>query len=549
MNSNPGVADRSWDVIVVGTGVGGATLGHALAKAGRSVLFCEQGRSHLDGDDALLGGYPESDFPHPSVPKAEHRSTLARAGRYVDAIEDRSGQRRRRFIPFIGAGTGGSSALYGMALERFLPEDFRPREKFRSALQDAVGTTLPEAWPVSYAELAPYYAKAERLYGVRGDRDPLRPEEDLDELQPAPPLTAASQELFDHLSGKGFHPYRLPSACSFVAGCPGCQSFLCAKGCKRDSASVCLEPALREHGAVLLDQCRAVRLEATRERVTGVTCRRGQEVFVLKGDTIILAAGALQTPRLMLTSRCDTWPGGIGNGNDLVGRNLMRHCVDLYALKSKAAPGEGENNKEIAFNDFFADGSTRLGSVQSFGRLPPPAMIVEALEHDLREGSLGWLAGAFRLCKPIIRRALSGKLSRSLILASLLEDLPYHGNRVRPDSSAGGSPAGADVVLEYRLHDFEKARIGEFRRRMTEVLRPYSLTVLKQAENNERIAHVCGTCRFGDDPGRSVLDRNNRVHGLENLHVVDSSFFPSSSGTNPSLTIAANALRVADVLR
>jgi choline dehydrogenase-like flavoprotein len=546
MDSNSGIENRAWDVIVIGTGVGGATLGYALAEAGKSVLFCEQGRSHLHADVALLGSYPESVFPKPSVPKVRHRDLLERAGRYGDEVEDRSGPRSRRFIPFIGAGTGGSSALYGMALERFLPEDFRPREKFRGMLDEAAGTTLPEAWPITYDELTPYYAQAERLYGVRGTRDPLRSAEGLEELQSAPPLTAASQEVFDHLRGKGLHPYRLPSACAFQPGCPGCQGFLCARDCKRDSASVCLAPALRNHDAALLDQCRVLRLKAMRDRITGVACRRHGQEFVLKGETIILAAGALQTPLLLLRSSSEAWPRGIANSHDLVGRNLMRHCVDLYALMPKAAPGQGENNKEIAFNDFFTEGSPRLGSVQSFGRLPPPAMIVEALEQELRDGPLGWLAGGFRLAKPFVKRVLDRKLSRALILAGLLEDLPYHENRVLPDDTANES---ANLILRYQMHAFEKARIAEFRRKVTEVLKPYRVNVLKQAENNERIAHVCGTCRFGEDPSDSVLDRTNRAHGLENLYVVDSSFFPSSSGTNPSLTIAANALRVAEMLR
>jgi choline dehydrogenase-like flavoprotein len=546
MNSNAGVENRSWDVIVIGTGMGGATLGYALAKAGKSVLFCEQGRSHLNAGDALRGSYPELTFPEPSVPKAEHREILARAGRYADEIEDRSSQRTRQFIPFIGAGSGGSSALYGMALERFLPEDFRPREKFEGMLDETVNTTLPKAWPITYEELAPFYTQAERLFGVRGTRDPLRSEQRLEDLEPAPQLTAASQEIFNHLRGKGLSPYRLPSACAFKPGCPGCQGFLCAKECKRDSASVCLAAALGEHNAVLLDQCRVSRLEAARDRISGIICRRHGREFELKGETIILAAGALQSPILLLNSRSEAWPLGIANSHDLVGRNLMRHCVDLYALMPKAAPTDGENNKEIAFNDLCASGSARLGSVQSFGHLPPPAMIVEALEQDLRDGPLGWLSGGFRLAKPFVKRVLDRKLSRSLILAGLLEDLPYHENRVLPAETSGSS---GNAVLHYRLHSFERARIVEFRRRVVETLKPYGVSVLKQAENNERIAHVCGTCRFGDDPRDSVLDRTNRAHGLENLYVADSSFFPSSSGTNPSLTIAANALRLAEILR
>ncbi|WP_299616405.1 GMC oxidoreductase [Pelagibius sp.] len=549
MTDTSDIANRAWDVIVIGTGMGGATLGHALAKAGKSVLFCEQGRAHLEDEAALRGDYPETGIADLCLPHAQNRDALSRAGRYGDLIEDRSGPRRRRFVPFIGAGTGGSSALYGMALERFLPEDFRPREKFAGMLEGAAESSLPERWPIAYEELAPYYTQAESLYRVRGGKDPLRGEQPGDALQSAPPLTAANQELFDFLSAKGVHPYRLPSACEFLPDCKECQGFLCTKPCKNDSARICLAPALRDHGAVLLDQCRALRLEATKGRVDSVICRHRGRDLSLKGATIVLAAGALQSPLLLLRSRSPDWPQGIANEHDLVGRNLMRHCVDLYALKPKAAPGPEENHKEIAFNDFYGAESARLGSVQSFGRLPPPAMIVDTMEQDLREGPLPWLSGCFRLAKPFIRSALGKKLSRSVILASLLEDLPYRDNRVLPMETAGGEQQGGDAILHYRLHPFERTRIAEFRKRMTALLKPYDVTVIKQAENNQRIAHVCGTCRFGDDPEDSVLDRNNRAHGLENLYVVDSSFFPSSGGTNPSLTIAANALRVADMLQ
>lgn len=563
MTDRDDIANRVWDVIVIGTGMGGATLGYALAKAGKSVLFCEQGGAYLEDEAALRGDYPETGVADLCRPDAQNRDALARAGRYGDLIVDCEEWRifdiplftlRHRFVPFIGAGTGGSSALYGMALERFLPEDFRPREKFSGMLEEEDESSLPERWPIAYEELAPYYTQAEGLYRVRGGRDPLRGEQTGDALQPAPPLTAANRELFDFLTAKDVHPYRLPSACEFLPDCKECQGFLCDKPCKNDSARICLAPALRDHGAVLLNQCRALRLEATKGRVDSVICRHRGRDLSLKGATIVLAAGALQSPLLLLRSRSPDWPQGIANEHDLVGRNLMRHCVDLYAVKPKAAPSPEENHKEIAFNDFYGAGSARLGSVQSFGRLPPPAMIVDTMEQDLREGSLPWLSGCFRLAKPFIRSALGKKLSRSVILASLLEDLPYRDNRVLPTETAGGDQAGGDgpggdAILHYRLHSFEKTRIAEFRKRMTALLKPYDVTVIKQAENNQRIAHVCGTCRFGDDPEDSVLDRNNRAHGLENLYVVDSSFFPSSGGTNPSLTIAANALRVADMLQ
>jgi choline dehydrogenase-like flavoprotein len=132
-----------------------------------------------------------------------------------------------------------------------------------------------------------------------------------------------------------------------------------------------------------------------------------------------------------------------------------------------------------------------------------------------------------------------------VILASILEDRPYAGNEVAVSDAANPYGQGS-LLLHYRVPPAEKVRIERFRALMRQVLAPYRFTLIKAAEDNERLAHACGTCRFGDDPANSVLDRNNKAHGLSNLYVVDASFFPSSGGTNPSLTIAANALRVAD---
>jgi choline dehydrogenase-like flavoprotein len=537
--SAPEVRNRDWDVIVIGTGMGGATLGYALARAGKRVLFCERGRSTLTDDMVLCGDYAETFFSKAAVPAEAHREILERAGRYADVIEDRSQRRARSYIPFIGAGTGGSSALYGMALERLFPEDFQPGAKFPGARE----SSLPERWPISYRDLEPYYADAERLYGVRGGADPLRQAGAALMLE-APPLSAANRELSGFLAGKGLHPYRLPSACAYLPGCRSCQGFLCPRPCKIDSATACLAPALRDHGAGLLDRCQVTRLEADERRVTGVRCSLLGEDFVLRAGTVVLAAGALQTPAILLRSTSPDWPDGLANRNDQVGRNLMRHCVDLYAIATKTPAAPGEAVKQIAFNDFYVAGGHHLGSVQSFGTLPPAAMIVESLQQEVRDGAAPWLAGPFGLAKPLLKKVIGRQLVGRIILAGLMEDLPYSGNLVRP---IGPAETGR-VELTYQLNAHETARIAEFRRLMADILNPYPVMVMKQAENNERIAHVCGTCRFGVDPADSVLNMVNRAHEVENLYVADSSFFPSSGGTNPSLTIAANALRVADHL-
>jgi choline dehydrogenase-like flavoprotein len=375
------------------------------------------------------------------------------------------------------------------------------------------------------------------LYGVRGGRDPLRTEAGLTPLPEAPPFTPVAQELSDLLTHKGLHPYRLPMACDYIPGCECCQSYLCARGCKNDSSRVCLHPAIGEHGAALLDECEVVRLEATRNSVTGVVCERRGRRLELRGDIIVLAAGALMTPAILLQSRSEDWPNGLANDSGLVGRNLMRHCLDLFVVKLRTSGGDNRQ-KELAFNDFYQFEGQRLGTVQSFGRLPPAAVVAESLEDDLRHGRFPWLANALWLAKPAIKSALRRIADRSVVLAGTVEDLPYPENRVVID--------GKQLAVHYRMRAEGETRVAKFRALVRHAFRPHKVQIIRQAENNERLAHACGTCRFGDDPESSVLDRTNLAHGLGNLYVIDSSFFPSSAGTNPSLTIAANALRVAD---
>lgn len=533
------LAGQRWDAIVVGTGMGGAAAGHALARAGWRVLFIEKGASHLRaGAHALTGEYAESAFPRPAAPQPGHAGILRRAGRYAEVIEDRSHASPRHFVPFVGAGTGGSTALYGMALERFFPADFAPRRNF----PEASDSTLPESWPISYEDLVPYYEAAEQLYRVRGTCDPLRRSESRDHFGRPPALTHLGSEIYGFLEGKGLHPYRLPMACEFVAECACCQGYLCPRNCKNDAARICLQPALEQFGARLVDECEVLRLEATRSEVSGVVCVRHGAEATLRANVVILAAGALETPALLLDSASPDWPQGLANASGMVGRNLMRHYVDLHVISPQAAGLPDNRQKELAFNDFYQTAAGKFGSVQSFGRLPPAPLLVESMEDDLRQALGAWAPVLFRLAKPAVKSFLARLLERSVILASTLEDLPYADNRVE---SMGRRAGGGQVAIRYRIRPHDTARIAEFRRLVSGALKPYRTMLLKQAENNQRIAHVCGTCRFGTQPADSVLDANNRAHGLGNLYVVDASFFPSSGGTNPSLTIAANALRVA----
>jgi choline dehydrogenase-like flavoprotein len=522
----------TWDVIVIGTGMGGGMLGYSLARAGRKVLFVEKGRSTLPGATGTIrSSMPEVAEPRSGRSAKAYYDLLARAGRTTDEVEDISGRFPRRFVPFLGSGTGGSSAIYGMVCERFFPQDFTPRENFRHPGD----STVPDAWPITYDEMRPWYAAAEKLLRVRGQPDPLRPEAAEVNLPEAPPFSADNQPLVNYLTDRGLHPYHLPMACDYAPGCASCQGYLCQEPCKNDAARNCVVPAVAEHGAVLLSECRAVRLDADRTAVQQVICERQNRTLTLRGKVVVLAAGALATPVLLLNSRSGDWPRGLANDSDLVGRNLMRHLIDLIEIWPQRDNKITDENKEIGLNDFYFRDGQKYGTVQSFGSMPPLEVLTS---------KPGWRSRALHLMSPALRQVYERYLNGGLVLAPIMEDLPYVDNRVTPSDRP--SPDGRQRLrIEYRLHASEIERRAIFMRYVKEMLEPFRKINLRGAENNEALAHVCGTCRFGSDPKTSVLDPQNRAHGVANLYVVDASFFPSSAGLNPSLTVAANALRVA----
>ena len=495
---------QDWDVIILGTGMGGATLGFGLARAGKKVLFIEKGKSHLG--TALSGRFAEEFFPNPEVPKPEHRDLLMKAGRSPDPITDLSSGKPRSFIPFVGSGTGGSTALYGAALERFQPSDF-------------------SSWPIAYDALRPYYEAAEKLYGVRTDYA----------------LSPAGEEFSERLTQKGLHPYKLPLAHEHDPHCQGCQGFICPTHSKNDSAKTCLFPAIRDYGASLIDECEGLSLHADKTKVTGIECVRRGQALTLAAPLVVLACGALETPRLLLGSVSSDWPTGLANASGLVGKNLMRHFVDLWAVFPHTKQGP-VSAKELAFNDLYHGKDGNYGTVQSFGAMPPVPVMLASMEEDVKDGQLPWILPVFKILKPFLRKILENTFSRTVVFASLMEDTPHEENRISVRGGEGDRPC---LAFHYQISAYDKKRIKRFRKRIKEIFKPYPFILIKQAESNERLAHASGTCRMGEDPDTSVVDANNKAHGLENLYVVDSSFFPSSGGTNPGLTIAANALRVA----
>lgn len=519
----------TWDAVIVGTGMGGATVGYALAKAGWRVLFVERGLDlHSRESDRIYDRFVEDRPGFRRLSDSEKDRQIARGGRSIDRITDPGGTPggSATFNPYIGCGTGGSSALYGMVLERLFPVDFT---RDSANLTDR-GSAAP-SWPISYEELRPWYEAAERLYRVRGGADPLRPGEAA-ALLPPPDFSEESASIFGTLIKQGVHPYRVHTACEERHGCLTCQGHLCGSDCKNDSARICLIPAVRDYGATVLTECAALSFEASRTSVQQLVCSRRGERITLRSRIFVVAAGALLTPALLLHSQSACWPDGLANDSGLVGRNLMRHAIDLYVLARAPRLRRDTLTKELAFNDFYVHDSGKLGAVQSFGL----AMPLGYLQN--RPGLNPW-----RLLGPVAP-LLWNRYSRQPIFGAILEDSPSPDNRVEPGGDITDS-GRYRLTVRYRLSEDDRRRRQQFRTALDGVLAPFKPIRVRGTTDRPALGHVCGTCRFGTDPKTSVLDRWNRAHGLSNLFVVDASFFPTSGGMNPALTIAANALRVA----
>jgi len=535
------LAKVEWDAIVIGTGMGGATLGYALSRAGERVLFLEQGENYLDNPRALRGDYMET--MSPSRPDASEEDNFRNGGRWRAEVHD--AVNNRYFRPFLGAGAGGGSALYGMVMERLFPSDFAPR-RYHAA---APSNELPDRWPISYDDLRPHYEKAEELFRLRSEiPDPQRKGETPRHVQAIRPHHFATRNFERFLRWKKIGVYTPAFACEWKDDCRFCQSVLCDKECKNDAARVCLRPALERHHAALVTGFKVHRLEANRGRVTGVIGlgREGRE-HRFHGRRIVLAAGALATPGLLLRSRSPDWPNGLANGSGAVGRYLMRHLIDVYFLPSlwnfRKTP---HSLKELAWNDFYEVDGVKYGTFQPFGKFPPGDLAADDLLFELKQSVPGWAGKSLEALRPGLAVFLEFLFSHSGCAAPILEDLPHRENRV--EEMPPGPDGRERVAVHYKISAYDRARLKRFRKMIGRVLFPYPFIRFPMADTCKMMAHACGTARFGDDPATSVLNKWNRAHDVENLYVVDASFFPSSGGINPSLTIAANALRVADHL-
>ena len=504
-----------YDVIVIGSGAGGGTLTWKLASAGVRVLLIERG----------------------DYVRREPQNWSSRAvnveGRYAakETWQDKHGQ---ALHPHTNYYVGGNTKFYGAAL-------FRLRERDFGELRHAGG--ISPAWPITYADLEPYYADAERIYEVHGERgaDPTEP--------PAPgpyPYPAVShepriQQLHDALTAAGHRPFHVPLGIrldearprtSPCIRCATCDGYPCLVGAKSDAQTMCVDPALSTGRVTLLTNARVTKLETSPSgrEVTAVHVDRDGRPERYAADIVVVSAGAINSAALLLRSASERHPQGLANASGVVGRHYMGHINSVLMAISRM-PNPSVFQKTLALNDFYFgsdDWPYPMGHISFVGKLDAVALS----------------AGAPKLVPGFTLELMA---SHSLDFWLTSEDLPDPGNRVELNRDGG-------IVLKYTPnneagHRRLQAKLKSLLRHLDchDHLIPRELFV-GQRIPLAGVAHQNGTVRFGRDPRTSALDVHCRAHDVDNLYVVDGSFFPSSAAVNPALTIMANALRVGDHL-
>ena len=511
--------DKRFDVIIIGSGAGGGTLARRLAPSGKSILILERGdwlKREAENWDA---------------------TAVFVQNRYIspETWYDRDG---RPFQPQVHYFVGGATKMFGAALYRLRKEDF-------GELRHHDG--ISPAWPISYDELEPYYARAERMYHVHGlrGRDPTEPP--ASGPYPCPPVSNEPriQQLSDNLTAAGYHPFPAPCAVmldeqnmaySTCIRCQTCDGFPCLVHAKSDAETVAVRPALEFPNVTLLRNAKALKLQtnASGTTVTEVVADVAGQREVFRGDIVVVSCGAANSAKLLLMSANDKHPRGLANGSDQVGRNYMFHNSQAV-LAVSLEPNPTIFQKTIALNDFYfgMDGfEYPMGNIQMIGK------------------SLGPM---YRGEKPIetalLPMGLLDNLARHAVDFWLTtEDLPDPENRVtvNQDGDLTLSYTPNNQVARQKLYDKLKSMLGQLG------MHPHHLIprdiYMKTEIPLAGCAHQVGTCRFGADPKTSVLDVNCKAHELDNLYVVDTSFFVSIGAVNPSLTAIANSIRVSEHL-
>ncbi len=504
-----------WDVIVIGTGIGGGTIGRRLAEGGAKVLFLEKGAKGARAEENGL-----RDDVHLPVAR------MAR-GFWPKPLEVTLNGRSSQFYGPIGAGVGGSSVFYAATLER--PE--------RHDLEHSNLHPHPtQGWPISFDDFTPYLAQAEQAYCVNGTNDPLS-KTPSEVLKSPRKLSPSEQSIYDALLDNGLNPYQAHLAVDHRFGSPDYLGRKCPDGRKKDGRSAGVEPALATGNATLLDQCDVTQIGTDPSGATFVQAHRGDQQMQFTAKTYVLAAGGLGSPRVLLRSASETHPQGVGNGADLVGRHLMFHLNEMFAVWPKVATNGP--SKGIGLRDLYAEQGERFGMIQSMGVEAGYGEILMFLNLAFDQSRLA-KAKSLRHLLRFPAAAAVKMFGSAAIFSAIMEDMPYAENRVTLH------PDDPDIIqITYHTPTELLERRKRYHRKIRQAFKGMRPTFLmRRPEIN--YGHPMGSLRFGDDPRSSVLDVNCRVHGVQNLYVTDSSFMPTSFGVNPSLTIAANALRVGD---
>ncbi len=484
------------DVIIIGSGMGGATLAAALAPSGKRILIVERGERMAD------------------TPASRDPVAIFRDGHFrPDEIWlDGAG---RAFNPGNYYVAGGNSKFYGAVLMRYRAQDFRP-------IRHMGGVT--QGWPFDYQVLEPFYQRAERLYQVRGclGEDPSEPVHSGGyDFAPVPDEPAIA-DLRRRLQGAGLHPASLPLGVDIerwlAKGRTPWDAFPNTCGGKMDAETIGLNQALQHPNVTLATGSRVVRLLAEAGRITGVAVERAGSREVLCAPIVVLCAGAVQTAALLLASADAAHPRGLANRSDQVGRNFMNHNLSAVLGLHPFRRNTSIYQKTIMVNDFYLSGGpggAPLGNIQMLGKISGPILAADT-KIPLRLAN--WVAG------------------HAVDLLAMSEDLPNPASRV--------TLKGGQIVLDWQRSNWQ-AHLALVARLKATLRRAGYPVTLSRAFDRRTLSHQCGTARMGADPGASVVDAFCKAHDLSNLYIVDASVLPTSGAVNPALTIAALALRTA----
>jgi choline dehydrogenase-like flavoprotein len=510
----------SYDVIVIGSGAGGGTLVRHLAPSGKRILLLERGD--------WLRREPQNWLAEPVFVDGRYISPDTWC--YANGDE---------FQPQVHYFVGGATKLYGAALYRLRREDF-------GVLTHKDG--ISPAWPITYEDMEPYYTQAEQLYQVHGARgeDPTEPPASAPYPHPAVSHEPRIQQLSDDLAKAGLHPFHAPCGILLDEGnmpysacvrCDNCDGFPCLVHAKSDAEVIAVRPAIEQPNVTLLTNARAVRLDCNPAgtAVTGVVVEHDGETETFTGDIVVASCGAANSAKLLLASACDKHPNGLANGCDQVGRNYMFHNSQaVLALSKEENPTVFQ--KTLGVNDFYFTGGDDfdfpLGNIQMVGKSQAPMFRGEKPGETM-------FAPTWTL-RDVALHAVDFWLST--------EDLPQPENRVTLADSGNIqiSYTSSNDEAKERLYHQLKEMLADLGMHHGHLLPHHAY--LKNEIPVAGCAHQAGTCRFGLEPDSSVLNADCRAHEVDNLYVVDTSFFPSIGAVNPALTAMANALRVGDHL-